>query len=292
MRYENILNELCFRPWAIELGAWNSIFALMQSRLARASVEAAEPPAGESDGFFTSRSPLHIDDEGNAHIHILGPLAKGISALEKTCGATGYEDIHADIDEAEAKGAEGFVFTFDTPGGAEIGLHETARRISDIKAFTVAYSETRMLSAGYWLAAATNGIVASPSARIGSIGVVCPYVDSTKQLAAMGIEERPITNAEGDLKAIGFGPLTPEQEKYLKAEAQEMFEVFKGFVTARRKVPDEAMRGQSFRAASVVLTDMKAELVDRVGGYGAALSLLEELKAEGAQLGRLLEGMR
>jgi ClpP class serine protease len=106
-----------------------------------------------------------------------------------------------------------------------------------------------MCSAAYWVASQADAIYAAPSARIGSIGVIIPFLDKAEAMELAGM--RMEVFASGKFKGIGLPgtSLTDEQRALLQGEVEEIFADFKSAVLARgRKIPDEAMEGQSFSA--------------------------------------------
>lgn len=271
MRFLNILRSLSYDPWLIEASAYASVHDLVLSRLASAN----KAEAGFFDDFVNPRREARMDHStGLGHIHVCGVLGKGYSAVEKSCGNTGYEDIVADIESLKGAGAEALVFTFDTPGGNGLGLPEAAEAIRLCGLPTVAFSSDRCCSAGYWLAASCDGIVGTRSSQWGSVGVILPWVDSSAKLEAEGLKPQPITNRDAVLKSIGYtGSLTAEQLEHLQAGAEELAADFWAWVTTSRRLSPEVKRGGVIRAADGVLM----ELVDTLGDYAAAEELALEL---------------
>lgn len=275
MRYANIIRELCCSPWAIDVGAYQVIWNLIAEQF-----DGQLSPEAVDNGLWRSRREFAM--RGNvAEIHVLGTLARGLTSLEKTCGNTAYEDLHAEIDRAEAEAAEAIVFNFDSLGGHMQGLFEVAKRIRQSSIPSVAYSDGCCCSAAYLLAAACDTIIAAPSAEVGSIGVIISLDTPNANLDELtGITRVVITNREATLKTIGYVPLTDEHREHLEQRAQEKFEAFKGFVTVLRDIPEDAMKGQSMDAAKAIFAD----LVDEIGDYGLALERAREL-AEIASIG-------
>ena len=267
MRYAHLQNAIYCRPWLITPGAHHTIRTLFERHL-------DEGEGMDFSAFVNSRRELVIDDDGLATIHILGPLGKNLSSMEKQCGATSFEDIRSDYTKAIAGGANGILLHIDSPGGTVQGTPETAALIASQPLPTVAYTEDMMASAAYYLAAGATRIVSSPSAEVGSIGVYIPWVDSSAAIAAEGLSPDPIVNQGGDLKALGFGgTLTDEQRAYLQAEVDADFAEFKGHILNHRTVPDHAMRGQTLSGK----TALQANLVDTIGDITTARSILRAL---------------
>jgi signal peptide peptidase SppA len=266
MRFQRIIEQVYFRPWYITPAAHFAIHRILSAHLDR--------KAGEDDGMsvsdlFVSRPAAVITDQKLAIIHAKGPLGKGLSKMEKTCGATDYADLRAEISGAIEQGARGILLQVDSPGGTVLGTREVAAQIASSPVPVVVYTEDIMASAAYYLSAGASRIFASPSAMVGSIGVYIPWMDYADQLKAMGLKPDPIINTGGDLKALGFsGTLSRIERDHLQAEVDRDFALFRAHVLQFRGVPDSAMRGQVLSGEAC----LEAGLVDELGDFAAAYS--------------------
>lgn len=279
MRFAHIAEQLYCRPWFITPEAHAAICLVFERALATG---LTEPTAEEMSllDMFPKRRPMKIDDEtGIASIHILGPIGKNMSKLEQSCGATGMEQIRADYAQALDKGARGLFLDFDSPGGTVTGTPELAALVASKPLPTVAYTEDIMASAAYYLASGADAIFASPSASVGSIGVVIPWIDRSARFEREGLKPDPIVNQGGDLKAIGFGGrLTEAQRAHLQENVDLDFADFKAHVRNYRAVGDAAMRGQTMNGRSA----LAANLIDRVGDRSEAINALARTLSTGS----------
>lgn len=279
MRFAHIAEQLYCRPWFITPEAHAAICLVFERALATG---LTEPTAEEMNllDMFPKRRPMKIDDEtGIASIHILGPIGKNMSKLEQSCGATGMEQIRADYAQALDKGARGLFLDFDSPGGTVTGTPELAALVASKPLPTVAYTEDIMASAAYYLASGADAIFASPSASVGSIGVVIPWIDRSARFEREGLKPDPIVNQGGDLKAIGFGGrLTEAQRAHLQENVDLDFADFKAHVRNYRAVGDAAMRGQTMNGRSA----LAANLIDRVGDRSQAFNALARTLSTGS----------
>lgn len=270
MRFRHLAEQIYYRAWFITAEAHASIAMLFERTLAG----GARAEDLDFSDIINQRKPLAIDSQGIATIHILGPLGKGLSKLEQSCGATGFEQIRADYDEALSKGARGIFLHIDSPGGTVQGTPETAELIASKPVPTVAYTEDLMASGAYYLASGANAIVASQSAAVGSIGVYIPWMDSSARYEAAGFKPDPIVNTSGVFKAMGFGgKLTETQRAFLQESVDESFADFRAHVLAHRTVDDLAMRGQLLEGKGA----LAANLIDQIGDMGTARVTLIDL---------------
>ena len=242
MKFQRVLEQIYFRPWYITPGGHRAVRQLIQSKLAANG-------GMDMSALVNPREEMEVTPDGIAIINVVGTLGKGISQIEKSCGATDYEDICDEIEDATEMGVKGILFEISSPGGTVVGNHEVAEMIQSLEIPTLAYSEDMACSAAYNIAASCDTIVGAPSSTWGSVGCIIPWEDESVMWEIEGRRFDPITNAEGDLKSAMHGPsLSPEQRASLEQYVQDAFEMFRGNVLRNRAVPAEAMRGQSFFA--------------------------------------------
>jgi len=266
MKFLHLAEHIYHRPWFITPESHASIRLVFERALAT-DLHLEDSPLAD---LFPKRRPLAMAD-GIATIHILGPLGKGLSKMEQSCGATSFESIRADYATALASGARGILLEFDSPGGTVTGTPELAALIASKPLPTVAYTEDICASAAYYLAAGADSIVATQSASVGSIGVYIPWMDTSAQYEREGLRPDPIVNTGGDLKALGFGgKLTEAQRTHLQESVDASFAEFTAHILAHRLVPASAMRGQVLSGSAA----LSANLIDAIGDMTTARALL------------------
>lgn len=276
MKFQNIFHAVHFEPWLITEAAHATIVELLQSRMGMTAAEfAAQRP---TEGFFGEALPVMTVSNGIAEIPIFGVLGKGLGKLEKSCGATSTEDIADDVAEAiNRPDVKGILLNVNSPGGTITGMPETAAAIREAKARkpVVSFTDSIMASAAYWLGSQADMIVASTSARTGSIGTYFPWVDRSKQAEMMGIKVEAITNKGADLKGMGLPgtKLTASQRAHLEEMVEQIVEMFRADVAANRTVSDETSRGGVMFSASA----KAAGLIDDIGDMAYARATLESL---------------
>lgn len=266
MRFAHLIEQIYHRPWFITPEAHAAMASVFEHHIANPRSEIVN-----ITDLMSQRKPLEIDGDGIATIHAFGPLGKGLSKLEQSCGATSFEQIRDDHAQALADGARGILLHVDSPGGTVTGTPEIAALIASKPVPTVAYTEDVMASAAYYIAAGADAIVASQSADVGSIGVYIPWVDRSEAYTRQGMKPDPIVNTGGDLKATGFGGrLSDAQRAYLQESVDRDFAEFKAHVLRYRNVAEFAMRGQTMGGAYA----LGAGLINKIGNMDAAKQTL------------------
>lgn len=113
--------------------------------------------------------------DGTAIIPLHGPITARSDIFTFFFGGTSLADLAKDfqaaLDDNEVKA---ILFDIDSPGGVALGPAEMADAIFKARGKKPIWSYVgrNCSSAAYWIASATERIVANPSALLGSIGVV------------------------------------------------------------------------------------------------------------------------
>ncbi len=224
---------------------------------------------------------LSVED-GIGVVAVTGPVLRKPDIIDRVLlGAVASDEVGAALREAGGRpDIKAVMLDIDSPGGTVAGTPELAAAVAALdKAKPVyAFTSGQMCSAAYWIASQARAIYATPSAQVGSIGVVQAVVDDSAALAAEGIKVEVF--AEGRYKSIGAPgtPLTDEQRGLIRGNIAETAAEFRAAVLAKgRAIPPEAMEGQSFsgRAAQRMnlagMVPDRAEAMRRLRVYHAAV---------------------
>ena len=217
-------------------------------------------------------APVAYVQDGVGVIPISGVIGKGLSPLEKMMGAVDVNEISATVDAMAADPAvEKIAFNISSPGGTVTGVEELANKIRDLKKPTMAYTDSEMASAAYWLGSQADRVVASPSATVGSVGVYMAIPDMSKLYESQGVRMVVIKSSGSPLKGAGIEgtSLSDEQLADLQASVDGIHEDFKAAIRAKRKmVADSALRGQVFSGKQAAAQGLVTGLAD---SFSAAL---------------------
>jgi signal peptide peptidase SppA len=138
------------------------------------------------------------------------------------------------------------VFDVDSPGGETAGCLELADEIRasrEIKP-SIAVVDSLSASAGYALASAATRMVATPSSKIGSIGVYIMHVDLSGALDQAGIQISYVEAPKGGMKTAGssYRRLDKKAEQYLQAFVDASYDEFVALIVENRGLDDAAIR--------------------------------------------------
>ncbi len=194
-----------------------------------------------------------------AVIPVSGPLARNTQySWWGDVAATGYDDIAAAIAMAQDDPAvTAIMLDIDSPGGAVAGVEELARMIAAMRNGQgkpmAAFTNSLMASAAYWVGSATGRVYATPSAEVGSIGVIMALQDLRGAAQKAGVAVNIIT--AGSMKGAGnpFAELSDDARAHFQSLADGIHAIFKSSVAAAMPVnadmPQEWADGRTFLGA-------------------------------------------
>lgn len=213
-------------------------------------------------------SPLLSVDDGVGVVAIEGPILRKPDPFARAIfGATDSEEIGAALREASERDDIRAVFLdIDSPGGTVAGTPELASTVAALneRKPVYAFSSGLMCSAAYWIGSQARAVYATPSARVGSIGVMQVVVDQSAALENRGIKVEVFS--VGKYKSIGAPgtSLTDDQRELISSNLAETAADFHAAVLARgRSIPAEAMEGQSFTGRQAQRFNLAGTVPDR-----------------------------
>jgi len=155
--HANALNEIQGTQWAIEPSA-------LEAMLNAVTGDMGQPMPGAQKAY--KRGNVGVVD-------VSGPVASRNGFLERLFGLNSVEQISADLRRLEADDeVSHVVFLVDSPGGTVTGMSDLSAQVRAYSKPTTVFAAGNLASATYWFGSAADRIVASETARIGSIGVV------------------------------------------------------------------------------------------------------------------------
>ena len=227
-----------------------------------------------------TRNELLSVTDGVGIIDLHGPLMRQPDLISSLLfGATDMNEVTEAIQEAvQRDDVQSILIDIDSPGGTVNGTPELAQAVADAAKLKsiYAFSAGQMCSAAYWIASQCDAVYATPSARVGSIGVMLPFIDSTEKFRSEGLNVEVFAAGKFKGMATPGVPLTEDQRALIQSDIEEIAADFKAAVLARgRKIPDSAMEGQSFSARNA----QRLNLAGTVGSRDEVISRLRSKQA-------------
>lgn len=256
-----ILARVYGEPWAILPEVHRAICTAVDAKSrgeAVASImpadmeEQAEPPVPPEAPPSCMVIPVH------------GILGKHLDLMETLCGGCDLDNVCAMLEAAaDDDGVEFVMLDFRSPGGTVTGIAEAADEIAELAKLKPvgAFTDSQCCSAAYWMASQCSTIFATPSATLGSVGVIAVMFDESRALANQGIT--PNEFRSGRMKGMGasYRPMTEEEKTFMQARVDGMGHAFRAVITAARGVAPECLEGQVFDGRQAVKCGMADALV-------------------------------
>jgi signal peptide peptidase SppA len=228
---------------------------------------------GVLDMFFNPIVKPYVTQGGTGVIPVQGFLALGLTKFEKQTGASDMGDIGDAIDEMlENPAVKRIAFEIDSPGGTVVGTPELADKIASIPLPTMSYARKLMASGAYYTGSQSDYVLASPSAIVGSIGVVAVDESYEEAFKNMGIKVEVFRAGKYKAPNIGGEGYTQEMRDMEQSTIEAMAEEFKQTVLRKRSMASrDDMEGQVFTgrdaAAKNLITGLASSFAEALAAF-------------------------
>ncbi len=181
----------------------------------------------------------------------------------------------------EDEGVKAIILRIDSPGGGVGPAQEIHREILKFKLKSKKKVVTSMgsvaASGGYYIACASDLIIANPGTITGSIGVLMEFTNIEELFKKIGI--KGVVLKSGEHKDIGspFREMTPEEKKIIQEVIDNVHRQFVQAVAEGRKMDREKVMQI---ADGRILTGEQAKqigLVDQIGNLQDAIDIVAKM---------------
>lgn len=216
-------------------------------------------------------SPQTSRQKAIAIIPVTGALEARSTMIGELFGMSSYERIGAIFDRFMAdESVSGIVLDVASPGGDVYGAQELADKIFSARGTKpiVAVANPLMASGAFWIAAAADRIVVTPSGDVGSVGVIAAHVDNSEAYGKEGAKVTIVKSSGAPFKGelSDAQPLSEDAHQHLQARADAIENRFHADLARFRGVSVEHVR-EHFGKGRVVdaRAAVSAGMADRVG---------------------------
>lgn len=204
----------------------------------------------------------------------------GISAIaEEFTSARKIKKILKDL--SSQKEVKALLLRINSPGGSAVASEEIYRDILSFKKSSgrkvVAYFSDLAASGGYYVAMASDSIIANPSTITGSIGVVISYLNFQELAEKYGVKQIVYKTGAFKDSLNEFKKPTKEEEKIIQGVIDDSFDAFIRAVSTGRKLSEGEVKkladGRIYSAAQA----KQLNLVDKVGTLDDAIQKTKDI---------------
>jgi HK97 family phage prohead protease len=288
-RYERATQFIKTSPWAIHPDSLRVILQIVAER--RSGYKPTPEEIRERLGVKQRQEepivvPVDVGEEDQpepsvedvAVIPVTGSIVPHADLFSEVSGATSIESLQAQFRASlsdESKRA--ILFNVDSPGGSASLVPEFAAEIMAARGTKpiVAVANTMAASAAYWIAAAADELVVSPSGQVGSVGVYAVHQDWSQYDTTLGVDTTLVSAGKFKTEGNEFQPLSDEGEAEMQRVVDAYYSMFVGALadsraTTRTTVKSEFGQGRMVMAADAVEKGM----ADRVGTFDETVQRL------------------
>ena len=173
-------------------------------------------------------------------LNIDGTLVYKAGQAEGLCSGelVSYERLENQFKEQVAAGVQSVVLLVSSNGGEAYGCFESANNIktlakaNNIKLYT--YVDGTAASAAYAWASIADEVIANPSARVGSIGVVVQLMNNNKMLEKAGISRSFIYAGDNKIPFDEDGEFTTSFKNRIQGSVNKSYKSFVEFIAKNR----------------------------------------------------------
>lgn len=251
------------QPWAITMDMYNTIEEVLARRYM-------------GDGSSMQFDAANKRDEKKGRIEkrvavvpLVGVIAKRMNMFNDISGGTSIEKFRASFEEAlNNPEADAIVLDIDSPGGTVDGVKEMADFIfqSRSKKPIVAYANSEMASAAYWIGAAADKVTAYHPARLGSIGVMMPHQDKSVQYERDGVKKTYLYAGKYKVMGSDNEPLSDEAREYIQTSfIDKLYTMFVDSIAQFRGVSSKyALENMADGKVFLAQEALNVKLIDKI----------------------------
>ena len=275
--YLRVRSAVFRTPWAIVPSRLGIILAYLEARAGGIEFNAGDEVA-LPQAFMAAQGRVG-PEQGVAVIPIGGTMVHRASGMDAMSGnVTSTREVVAKTRAAvEDQRVSAIVHHYHSPGGTVDGVPEAYDAILAMRGEKpiVAIADTMIGSAAYYMAAAADEIVVSPSGQVGSIGVFAVHEDFSEQYARLGQQYTLVASSKFKGEGLDFQPMTDEYRDYLENHVLAYDDMFVNAVAQGRGVKESKVRNE-FGQGRMVMAEpaVAAGMADRVETFDDLIARL------------------
>lgn len=171
----------------------------------------------------------------------------------------------------EERQIKAVIFLINSPGGSAVASDEVATAIAEMEKPSAAVIREVGASGAYWVATATDHVIANPMSVTGSIGVISSYLSFGRFLEEWNVTYNRLVAGERKDLGTPFRELDEEEQAFLQEKLDRIHGHFIAAVAENREM--ETAEVEPYADGRLLLGSeaLDAGLIDDLGGKQAAL---------------------
>ncbi len=207
---------------------------------------------------------------------------KGLIVTESTrdlfgTGIASSSQIVRDIEDASRNPEiKAILLEIDSPGGAPVATDEIATAIERANKTTAAWIREAGASGAYWIASATEYIVANRMSITGSIGVYGSYLDFSGFISDWNVSYERLVGGKYKDTGAPFRKLSSQERKLLQKKIDLMHQIFSDEIQKNRKLTKSQINAVAEGEFYLGSEAISLGLIDKLGGKKEAIEYIEK----------------
>lgn len=181
------------------------------------------------------------------------------------------------IEEAiENPQVEAIILEINSPGGSAVASDEIATAIKKSEKPSLSIIREVGASGGYWVASATDHIIANRMSITGSIGVISSYLEFSGLMEKYGVGyERMVAGKNKDI-GTPFKKLEEEERIILQSKLDKIHQYFIQEIAENRNLPSPAVKELATGEFYLGIEAKELGLIDQLGDLDTAEEYLKK----------------
>lgn len=279
MKYQRILSAVENTVWAIAPEKMETICGFLEAKASGLSIDAATM---EKVAATNRKERTGTVTRSVGVLPVIGVVSQRMDLFMEFSGGVSTERLGREFDAMVNDESVGsIILDIDSPGGNFAGTPEIANKIFSArgKKPIVAQVNSMAGSAAFWIAAAADSIVVTPSGDIGSHGVLAVHYDRSVENELVGVKPTYIHYGRYKVEGNADEPLSTEARTEIQRRVDEAGEMFTADLARFRGVSKAVVRdrfgqGRMFGGKEAIERGM----ADREGTLEETIARLAEGK--------------
>jgi protease-4 len=235
-------------------------------------------------GVFIGSSDL--EPAGNiAKIDVEGAIMQSADDSFMGEGGADADDIVELIERADNNPeVKAILLEINSPGGSAVASYEIADAVKKANKTTVAVIREVGASGAYWVASATDHVIANPMSITGRIGVISSYLDFSGFINRYNVSYQRLVSGYKKDMMTPFRPMNDDEEKLMQDNLDTIRAYFVNAVAKNRNMSVDDVNTLADGRFYLGVDAKELGLIDDLGGMDDAIAWIEKKEGITAEI--------